>query len=129
MDNTRQLLSISKPLEQMIDKTANEIFKIYRAKLLLEDNTYIIPGVWGTVRDGDLDDTQREIHIMASRLVDKAISAFGFNHLSSSQRFALRYLVNRTLIYTVSYMIQVTKNQVSLKQESLLMNLPPMGRA
>lgn len=132
MDDTQEILSISKVLEKMIDKTAHEIFKTHRERLLKEDNTYVIPGVWGAVKDGCLDTTQRCIHTRASALVEQALSELGTAALSPSQRFAIRYLVNRTLIYAISYMTQVTKSRIQageFENRQILMNLPPMGRA
>ncbi len=132
MDETTKLLSISKILEKKIDHTANEIFNTYRDKFLIEKFTYIIPAVWGVIKDGKLDETQKEIYRTTNKLVEDSISAFSIKDLSAPQAFAIRYLVNRTIIYTISYMIQITKNKLvndKINADNMLINLEPDGNA
>ena len=112
MDKTTELLSISKELEKITDHTTNEIFDTYRDKLLLEGITYIIPAVWGVVKDGELDETQKEIHKKTQKLVEDSLSALFIKGISAPQAFAIRYLVNRTIIFSISYMIEMTKAKV-----------------
>ena len=132
MDETMKLLSISKVLEKMINYTANDIFYTYRDTLLMMENTYIVPAVWGAMKNGDLDETQKEIHKKTKKLVEDSISAFFIKNMSDPQAFALKYLVNRTMIYTISYMIETTRNQISqgnINANDMLINLKPMGNA
>ena len=132
MGKTEKLLNISKVLEKMIDHTANEIFDTYRDKFLMSEITYIIPAIWGVTKTGELDETQKEIHTKTNKLVEDSIAAFAIKNPSGSEAFAIRYLVNRTMIYTISYMIEMTKNQISqgtLNTNDMLINLTPMGNA
>ncbi len=132
MDKTTKLLSISKILEKKIDHAATEIFNTYRDKFLIEKFNYIIPAVWGVKKDGKLDETQKEIYRTTNKLVEDSISAFSIKDLSAPQAFAIRYLVNRTMIYTISYMIQITKNQLvngKINADNMLINLEPDGNA
>ncbi len=132
MDKTAELLSISKVLEKMTDLTTNEIFDTYRDKLLLEGATYVIPAVWGVVKEGELDDTQKEIHQKTKKLVEDTLSALFIKGISAQQAFAIRYLVNRTIIYTISYLIEMTKTRVcegSIDTGQMLANMEPTGHA
>ena len=132
MDKTAELLSISKILENKLDHVANEIFHTYRDKFLIEKITYIVPAVWGVIKDGKLDETQKEIYRTTNKLVEDSISAFSIKDLSDPQAFAIRYLVNRTLIYTISYIIEMTKNQLvhgKISADNMLINLEPSGHA
>ncbi len=132
MDEAIKLLSISKVLEKMINHTANDIFYTYRDQFLMMENTYIVPAVWGAMENGELDETQKEIHTKTKKLVQDSISALFIKKMTDPQAFAIKYLVNRTMIYTISYMIETTKNQVSqgsINADDMLINLKPMGNA
>lgn len=132
MDQIANLLSISKVLEKNIDKVVYEIFEIYKDKFLIEEIGYIIPAVWGGMKNGELDETQREIHKRTNRLVDDSISALVLENTSAPQLFAIRFLINRTIIYTISYMIEMNRNQLSqgrINARDMLINLKPMGNA
>ncbi len=132
MDETAKLLGISKTLEKLIDHTVNDIFDTYSNQFLIEEITYIIPAVWGHVENAELDDIQKAIYKKASKLVDDSISALFIKNLNDPQAFAIRYLVNRVIIYTITYRVEMTKKQISqdkIKADNLLMNLSPSGNA
>jgi hypothetical protein len=132
MDKTTELLSISKVLEKITDHTTNEIFDTYRDKLLLEGITYVIPAVWGVVKEGELDETQKEIHKKTQKLVEDSLSALFIKEISAPQAFAIRYLVNRTIIFSISYMIEMTKAKVcegTINTNQMLANMEPTGHA
>ena len=132
MDNTTKILSISKILEKKIDHTVNEIFATYRDKFMMTEITYIIPAVWGGIKNGELDETQKEIYGKVNKLVEESLSAFSTDKVNESQAFAIRYLVNRSIIYTISYMIEMTKNQLAqgtINADNMLLNLEPGGNA
>ncbi|MCF6249059.1 MAG: hypothetical protein L3J69_17125 [Desulfobacula sp.] len=132
MDETKKLLSISKTLENLINYTVDDIFNTYSNQFLIEDITYIIPAVWGVTGKDQLDDIQKAIHKSILNLVDGCIAAFSIKDLNDPQAFAIRYLVNRIIIYTITYRVEMTKNQISeekINAENLLMNFPPAGNA
>ncbi len=132
MDETARLLGPSKTLEKLIDHTVNDIFNTYSNQFLIEDITYIIPAVWGHVENAELDDIQKVIHKKVSKLVDDSISALSIKNLNDPQAFAIRYLVNRVMIYTITYRVETTKKQISeekINADNLLMNLSPTGNA
>ncbi len=132
MDDTAELLSISKSLEKFISQATDEIFDTHLNQFLVEDISYIIPAVWGAKANEELDEIQKAIHIEVSKLVDESLQAFSANDLKDPQVFAIRYLINLVIIYTISYRIENTKNQISEKKidaDNLLMNLPISGNA
>lgn len=132
MDETKKILSISKTLETLINYTVDDIFNTYSNQFLIEEITYIIPAVWGVTVNSKLDDIQKSIHKSIAKLVQDCISAFSIKNLNDPQAFAIRYLVNRVVIYTITYRIEMTKNQISQKKinaENLLINFPPSGNA
>ncbi len=132
MDETKKLLSISKTLENLINYTVDDIFNTFSNQFLMEDITYIIPAVWGVTGNAELDDIQKVIHKNIVKLVDDSISAFSIENLNDPQAFVIRYLVNRVVIYTITYRVEMTKNKISEKKinaDNLLMNFPPSGNA
>ncbi|MCP3874390.1 MAG: hypothetical protein GY699_14705 [Desulfobacteraceae bacterium] len=132
MDETAKLLSISKTLEKLINHTVDDIFNTFSNQFLIADISYIIPAVWGVVENAELDDIQKIIHKKTSKLVDDSILAFSIKDMNDSQAFAIKYLVNRVIIYTITYRVEMTKNQISedkIEANNLLMNFPPSGNA
>lgn len=132
MTETAELLSISKALENLIDETASLIFDQYHERLLERENTYIIPAVWGVMKNSPLDDIQKNIHQTTHWLVEEAVSALNIHQMSDPQAFALRYLINRCLIYTMTYKIETTRSLIARKKmeaAELLKQMPPSGSA
>ena len=132
MDDTAKLLSISKKLEKLIDHTVKEISNTYMNQLIKEENTYIVPAVWGVLENAELDGIRKAIHKKTRQLVNDAISALRIKHLDGPQTFAVRYLVNRAVIYGVIYKVETTKHLLSkekMKADLKLLNLPPSGSA
>ena len=104
MDETEKLLSIGKTIENLINHSVTTIFNNHKDTFAIKETAYIIPAVWGAVKDGKLDATQKLIHEDVSRLVDNVISALYIKDMTPPQRFAIRYLVNRIIIYNISFM-------------------------
>jgi len=132
MNTLDYLLSAGRNIDGMVNKLVNDIFLLYRDTLIFEDITYIIPAVWGAAPDKELDKTQTDIHSMTQITEEKIITALNINNLTEPQKFALRYLINRTLISTISFMIQMAKNGLSgigTSGEDLLRHMEPSGTA
>lgn len=130
MDDTAKLLSISKVLEKMIHHTANDIFNTYQDKFLIMEVTYIVPAVWGVIKNGELDETQKEIYKKTNKLVEDSITTFFLKESAEPQAYAIRYLVNMTIIYCISYLIETTKNKLcqdKINTENMLKNMPLPG--
>jgi len=130
MYDTAKLLSISKVLEKMIHHTANDIFNTYRDKFLIMEVTYIVPAVWGAIKNGELDETQKEIHKKTNKLVEDSITTFFLKDPAEPQAYAIRYLVNMNIIYYISYSIETTKNKLcqgKINTENMLKNMEPPG--
>jgi uncharacterized protein YgbK (DUF1537 family) len=110
MNDTEKLLSIGKTIENLINHSVTMIFNTYMETFVAKENSYIIPAVWGAVKDGELDATQKAIHKDVKQLVENVISALFIKNMTDPQRFALGYLVNRIVIYNISFMNQLAKS-------------------
>lgn len=111
MDETQVLLSIGKDIEALINDTINTIVARHKDTFAVNDNTYIIPAVWGAVKDGELDQTQKQIYEEVNALVENVLTTLKIPELSRPQKFAIRYLVNRILIYNISFMNEAARNR------------------
>ena len=132
MDNTKRIVSISRKIDEMINKLVSDILIVYRDKLLFEDSTYIIPAVWGAVKNGALDKTQKEINKKIKKITEKVISTMDIAKLLDPQKFAVQYLINRTIISSITYLIEIGKSQLAgntTSNKDLIKNLKPMGNA
>ncbi len=107
---TDDVVSFARTIEKLIDETSLEIFKKYNETLLRESNIYIVPAVWGAVKDGELTATQKEIHARIGPVIEKILDSLCHEALSPAQKFAIGYLVRGLFISKTIYMIEFYKN-------------------
>lgn len=119
----------------LIEKTAWDIFTIYRMELLSEPITYIVPAVWGVNKDGELTSVQRAIHNRVSAVIEEINNTLQIKNLNSSQDFAIKYLVRGLIISKITYMIESFRNKLNERafnekglKESLI-HINPHGTA
>ena len=103
--------------------------------MLNESNIYIVPAVWGAVKDGELTSIQKEIHARVYPVIREILNSLYQEEMSSAQKFAVGYLVRGLFISKTIYMIEFYKNlsgaQISIgdDQTTDLMNIETMGHA
>jgi hypothetical protein len=103
--------------KRIIDNTANEIFLVHKKNLLFEPITYIIPAIWGEMRDGNLTDAQKEITELIEPVINRFMRLFEFENLTKAQKFAIGYLIRGLIISKITYMIEALKNQKNEKDQ------------
>lgn len=124
------MLRIARQVEARIDKLVNQIYSSRLNSLMHQDITYIVPAVWGAVKEGGLDDVQMEIHELVEPAFRDAMSAFGFQNLEQEQLFAVGYLVRSLIVTKTVYMIEATRRrQVESRTSVDLGNVDPEGEA
>jgi hypothetical protein len=106
----REIVGVIRPL---LKQTAKQIFHDHAAKLLTEPIDYIVPAVWGTKRDGSLDNTQEEIHRQLHRPFRLGMKALGIPHLRETQEFAIGYLLKEAMISSIALMIEMAKIEIN----------------
>ncbi|MCP4111190.1 MAG: hypothetical protein GY749_37640 [Desulfobacteraceae bacterium] len=128
------VVTFAREIEKRIDRTSLEIFRTFKTTLLTESNIYIVPAVWGAVKEGDLTDTQRKIHAMVSPVIMEILDSLQQDNLDTAQNFAIAYLVRGFFISKIIYMIEFYKNLSGARPEfceqiTSLKDVEPMGHA
>ncbi len=128
------VVTFAREIERRIDRTSLEIFRTFKTTLLTESNIYIVPAVWGAVKEGDLTDTQREIHAMVSPVIMEILDSLQQDNMNSAQNFAIAYLVRGFFISKIIYMIEFYKNLSGTgpefcEQITSLKDVEPLGHA
>ncbi|HHC24419.1 MAG TPA: hypothetical protein ENK58_03250 [Desulfobacterales bacterium] len=132
---TDDVVIFARTIEKLIDETSLEIFRKYNETLLAESNIYIVPAVWGAMKEGELTATQKEIHARIYPVIKKILEALYQESMSPDQKFAIGYLVRGLFISKTIYMIEFYKNlsgsQVSIGggQSTDLKDIEILGRA
>ena len=106
-DSGREILRI----KEIIDETTNAIFITYKEELLSEPITYIIPAVWGKIKQGKLTESQHEIFERIDSVITDIIELLEFKDLNDSQEFAIGYLIRGLIISKITYLIEASKHR------------------
>jgi len=134
-DDDDDVVGFARTIERLIDETSLEIFREYKNTLLKESNVYIVPAVWGAVKNGELTLIQKEIHAIIFPAVKKILDLLVQpKEVNAAQEFAIGYLVRGLFISKIIYMIEFYKNlsdtQTGFDQQNPeLANMEPLGHA
>lgn len=131
---TDDMVVFARTIEKLMDQTALEIFSKYNDILLSESNVYIVPAVWGAVKDGELTAVQKEIYSQIAPVTNKILDSLYQENLSAAQRFAIGYLVRGLFISKIIYMIEFYRNLSGNRagftnEKSSLEDIETVGRA
>ncbi len=92
-------------IKEIIDETTDTVFVLFKKQLLSNPITYIIPAVWGKLRQQELNRDQRNIYRTIETMVSDVIEIMDFDEISESQRFAIEYLIRGLVISKITYLI------------------------
>ncbi|MBN1625584.1 MAG: hypothetical protein JW944_03585 [Deltaproteobacteria bacterium] len=106
-DNRTEILRI----KEIIDKTTNTIFISYKKDLLCEPITYIIPAVWGKIKQGRLTTSQKEIYSTIDSMIKNIMEILELEELNDAQIFAIEYFIRGLVISKIAYLIEAFKNR------------------
>ncbi len=128
------MVTYARTIEKLIDETSLDIFKEYKNTLLAEPNSYIVPAVWGVVKDGELTREQKEIFMRIHPVMTQVLRLLKQDGLSDTQEFAIGYLVRGLFISKIIYMIEFYKNLAASRTDSAaphkaLKDIEPWGHA
>ena len=129
------LLSLARQVESILDGLTNQIYMDFGKDLLNHPITYIVPAVWGAVKNGELSPLQQTIHQPVAEAIEKAMSALDLKGLTPPQAFAIGYIIRGLIISKMVYMLEATKREQAnqkLENEEDLIDLndaEPVGRA
>ncbi len=131
---TEDVVAFARTIERHIDETSLDIFRKYKTTLLANPNVYIVPAVWGAMKEGELTEEQRDIHARVSPVIREVLSLLFHESLTPPQEFSLAYLVRGLFISKIIYMVEFYKN-LSGNQANMdephhdLKNVEPLGHA
>ncbi len=123
-EGPKDVMRISRVIGPLMDKAAEEIFVSYKTRLLSEPITYIVPAVWGAKKEGELEDTQKEINIKVIPVINELFDALRIRGLNGAQEFAIGFLIRGFIISKITYMIEAVRNRGIIK-----MTKEPLGTA
>lgn len=133
------VVAFARTIERLIDETSLELFRIYKKTLLAEQNVYIVPAIWGAMKNGELTETQKQIHAGVSPVIQKILNLLEQDRLNPAQQFAVGYLVRGLFISKIIYMIEFYKNlsgnRLEVEEQKYdekncnLKDIEPMGHA
>ena len=128
-------MQIADIIGPLIEKSVWDIFVSYRAELLAEDITFVIPAIWGAKKDGELTAVQKAINVEIVPVIERIFASLDIRGLDSSQDFALNYLIRGLIIAKVTYMIEAFRSRLkdrTLDEQGLkdaLLRFKPLGSA
>ena len=128
-------MQIADIIGPLIEKAVWDIFISYRAELLAEDITFVIPAIWGAKKDGELTAVQKAINVEIVPVIERIFASLDIRGLDSSQDFALNYLIRGLIIAKVTYMIEAFRSRLkdrTLDEQGLkdaLLRFKPLGSA
>ncbi len=98
-------------IKEIIDETTDSIFVLFKDQLLSNHITYIVPAVWGKLRQEELNRDQRNIYRTIETMVSDVVEIMDFNEISEAQRFAIEYLIRGLVISKITYLIASHKKE------------------
>ena len=131
----KDIMQIADIIGPLIEKAVWDIFVSYRAELLSEDITFVIPAIWGAKKDGELTAVQKAINVEIVPVIERIFASLDIRGLDSSQDFALNYLIRGLIIAKVTYMIEAFRSRLkdrTLDEQGLkdaLLRFKPLGSA
>ncbi len=134
-ETPEDILKITRELSPLLDDVANRIFSEYRSTLVVESVAYVVPAVWGAMKDGELDDTQKEMNKKISPVVEKIYDTIELNGLQQGQVFAVKYLIRGLIISKIIYLVEIVKQRAmseancEARLSGLLDQIGPLGSA
>jgi hypothetical protein len=90
----------------LLDSATSDLFIRFRDTLLREDATYIVPAVWGAMKNCELDKIQREMNREITPAVEQVLHTLGIGYLDEPGQMALQYVVRGYAVWKIGYMIQ-----------------------
>jgi len=112
-ETSEDVLEIAKKIGPLIDEVTNQIFMKYRETLIKEPITYIVPAVWGAIKDGKLTRIQKEINQRFAPVVREVMSMLVPESASQAQRYAISYILRGLMISKITFMVEGFKNRMN----------------
>ncbi|KIX16021.1 hypothetical protein [Dethiosulfatarculus sandiegensis] len=110
--STDQVLKKAKEILPMLDGLVNRLFQEFSSELLSMDPEAIVPAVWGTDKEGQMNRFQSKVHQQVRPVVNDVLGLLHLEELDGSDRFAVECLIRELLIAKLAFMMEGTKNRL-----------------
>jgi len=110
---SEDMLEIARKVGPLIDEITNQIFMDHREILVKEPITYIVPAVWGAIKDGKLTRVQKDINHRFDPVVRQVMAMIVPDSASAAQRYAIAYIIRGLMISKITFMIEGFKNRMN----------------
>ncbi|ETR73033.1 MAG: hypothetical protein OMM_07191 [Candidatus Magnetoglobus multicellularis str. Araruama] len=112
-ESSEDMLEIARKVGPLIDEITNQIFMDHREILVKEPITYIVPAVWGAIKDGKLTRVQKDINHRFDPVVRQVMAMIVPDSASAAQRYAIAYIIRGLMISKITFMIEGFKNRMN----------------
>jgi len=110
---SEDMLEIARKIGPLIDEVTNHIFMAHRETLIKEPITYIVPAVWGAIKDGKLTKIQKDINQQFAPVVREVMSMLVPESATPAQRYAISYVLRGLMISRITFMVEGFKNRMN----------------
>ncbi len=117
----RQITRVIRP---MLHRLTSELLEAYAIQLLLEPDDYIVPAIWGTKKNGELDDVQRQIHDRINLSVVQIRDMVRSGEANLSQDFAIEFLIRESILFKIAYSLEKSRFLFMTKEGAMKQNIP-----
>ena len=125
--NEEDVFAVAQQVESLLDSLVARIFSQYKYELLDQKITFIVPAVWGAVKDGQLTDVQKSIHQEVLAPLNEALSILDFKEISLAQDFAVGYMLRSLIVTKLVYMIEASRRQRAESRLAEELESDPLG--
>jgi len=109
---SEDMLKIARSIGPLIDEVTNKTFMDHRDTLLKEPITYIVPAVWGAIKDGKLTKIQKDINNRFDPVIHQVLKQLVPESATPSQHYAIAYILRGLIISKITFMIEGFKNRM-----------------
>jgi hypothetical protein len=132
-ETAKDVTDLAKLIGPLVDELVNDIFLAYREILIAEPITYIVPAVWGAIKNERLSPEQQEINHKVVPVIHHIFGILQIGALDARQTFAIGFIIRGLIVSKITYMIEALKNKLMSidinKRDYLIKNMEPMGHA
>ena len=134
-DDPQEIMRIVKSISPFIEKTSNNIFKVYRAKFLTDFDSILEKSNKGINQISRMSAIHPEMKNEIAGAINTIYDMLDIKNLNKSQKLAIGFLVSDLIVSKVALKVEALisiVNEEEFKQENQtnsLYNLQPLGNA
>ena len=133
--NVEEMLGQARAIGGLVDKLVNKILEQHFETLLNQSIVYLVSGVWGASKEGQIDQAQEEIHREVETSLTEIMAALNIEGLSESEKYSILFLIRELIVSRIGYALERFKNSAgdrearSDESTPTLDDITPVGEA